>query len=41
MRRTGDTHPVDRHVGQAVRLRRKVLGVSQQALAERLGLTGR
>lgn len=39
MRRTGDTHPVDRHVGQAVRLRRKVLGVSQQALAERLGIT--
>jgi transcriptional regulator with XRE-family HTH domain len=32
-------HPVDRHVGQAVRLRRKLLGVSQQALAQRLGLT--
>ena len=36
--RTG-AHPVDRHVGQAVRLRRKLRGVSQQALAERLGIT--
>jgi transcriptional regulator with XRE-family HTH domain len=43
MRRTGIAqsggHPVDRHVGQAVRLRRKLLGISQQALAQRLGLT--
>jgi transcriptional regulator with XRE-family HTH domain len=43
MRRTdiaqAGAHPVDRHVGQAVRLRRKLLGVSQQALAQRLGLT--
>jgi len=32
-------HPVDVHVGQAVRWRRKLRGLSQQALARRLGLT--
>lgn len=32
-------HYVDVHVGQQVRLRRKFLGLSQQALAEDIGLT--
>ena len=31
--------PVDAHVGSRIRLRRKLLGLSQQQLAERLGLT--
>lgn len=31
--------PVDAHVGARIRLRRKLLGMSQQHLAERLGLT--
>ena len=30
---------VDAHVGARIRLRRKLLGLSQQQLAERLGLT--
>jgi transcriptional regulator with XRE-family HTH domain len=30
---------VDAHVGTRIRLRRKLLGLSQQQLAERLGLT--
>jgi transcriptional regulator with XRE-family HTH domain len=32
-------HPVDRHVGLRVRMRRKELGVSQERLAESLGIT--
>ena len=32
-------HPVDRHVGLHIRMRRKALGVSQEKLAEALGLT--
>jgi transcriptional regulator with XRE-family HTH domain len=32
-------NPVDLHVGSRIRLRRKVLGVSQERLAESLGLT--
>jgi len=32
-------HPVDRHVGERIRARRKEIGISQQALAEKLGLT--
>jgi transcriptional regulator with XRE-family HTH domain len=32
-------HPVDRHVGLCIRMRRKELGVSQERLAEALGLT--
>ncbi|WP_374470973.1 helix-turn-helix domain-containing protein [Phenylobacterium sp.] len=32
-------HPVDRHVGVRVRLRRKALGLSQDKLADALGLT--
>src|ERR1700760_1136603 len=32
-------NPVDLHVGARIRMRRKLLGVSQQALAESLGLT--
>ena len=32
-------HPVDVHVGSRVRLRRTLLGMSQQKLAEAIGLT--
>lgn len=32
-------HPVDRHVGFQLRLRRRQLGLSQEKLAEALGLT--
>ena len=32
-------HPVDRHVGARVRERRNALGMTQQGLAERLGVT--
>ena len=43
MDRTSDTqrspNPVDLHVGGRVRMRRKMLGVSQERLAEALGLT--
>ena len=35
----GVAHPVDRHVGLRIRMRRKELGVSQERLAEALGLT--
>jgi transcriptional regulator with XRE-family HTH domain len=35
----GGPHPVDRHVGLRIRMRRKELGVSQEKLAEALGLT--
>ena len=32
-------NPIDLHVGSRIRLRRKVLGVSQESLASDLGLT--
>jgi transcriptional regulator with XRE-family HTH domain len=32
-------HPVDRHVGLRIRMRRKELGLSQERLAQALGLT--
>jgi transcriptional regulator with XRE-family HTH domain len=32
-------NPVDRHVGLRIRLRRKALGISQERLAESIGLT--
>ncbi len=32
-------HPIDKHVGMRVRLRRLMLGLSQDKLGERLGLT--
>ncbi len=32
-------NPVDVHVGQRIRMRRKALGVSQERLADELGLT--
>lgn len=32
-------HPIDIHVGQRVRLRRILLGLSQEKLAERIGFT--
>ena len=38
-RASGGAHPVDRHVGLRIRMRRKELGVSQEKLAEALGLT--
>ena len=34
-----DSSPIDRHVGARIRLRRKLLGRSQEQLAEALGLT--
>lgn len=35
----GDANPIDVHVGERIRLRRNVLGMSQEKLAEKLGLT--
>lgn len=35
----GQANPIDRHVGQRIRLRRTLLGLSQEQLAERIGLT--
>ena len=35
----GGPHPVDRHGGLRIRMRRKELGISQERLAESLGLT--
>jgi transcriptional regulator with XRE-family HTH domain len=32
-------HPIDRHVGLRIRMRRKEMGFSQEKLAEALGLT--
>ena len=32
-------HPIDMHVGAKIRLRRKALGITQDALAQMLGLT--
>ena len=32
-------HPVDMHVGQRLRMRRTLLGMSQEMLAERLGIS--
>jgi transcriptional regulator with XRE-family HTH domain len=32
-------HPVDRHVGRRIRERRQGLGMSQAALAERIGVS--
>ncbi|MFC3070913.1 helix-turn-helix domain-containing protein [Phenylobacterium soli] len=35
----GEAHAVDRHVGLQIRLRRKALQVSQERLAEAIGVT--
>jgi len=35
----GQPNPIDIHVGQRVRLRRKMLGVAQQKLGDNLGVT--
>ena len=35
----GDRHPVDIHVGSRVKLRRMILGLSQESLGKSLGLT--
>lgn len=35
----GSPHPVDLHVGRRMRLRRNLLGLSQETLAHKLGLT--
>ena len=37
--RGGKPHPVDMHVGSRVRLRRTLLGMSQEKLGEAIGLT--
>jgi transcriptional regulator with XRE-family HTH domain len=37
--RSGKPHPVDIHVGSRVRLRRTLLGLSQERLGEAIGLT--
>lgn len=34
-----EANPIDRHVGARIRMRRKILGVSQEKLADSLGLT--
>lgn len=39
VRRTGKPNPVDIHVGSRVRLRRTLLGLSQEKLGDALGLT--
>ena len=39
VRRTGKPNPVDVHVGSRVRLRRTLLGLSQEKLGEAIGLT--
>ncbi len=36
---TGNSHPVDIHVGARVRVRRKLLGMTQTKLGDALGLT--
>jgi len=38
-RRSGPIGAVDRHVGSRIRLRRQLLGMSQTALGEALGMT--
>jgi hypothetical protein len=38
-RGTGVAHPIDVHVGKRTRIRRSLLGKSQQTLANALGLT--
>jgi transcriptional regulator with XRE-family HTH domain len=35
----GEAHPTDKHVGNRVRMRRLMLGMSQRTLADALGLT--
>lgn len=35
----GGPNPIDRHVGLRIRLRRKELGISQERLADSIGLT--
>lgn len=37
--RNDGPHPVDRHVGLRIRMRRKEMGVSQERLADALGIT--
>ncbi|GAA0580328.1 helix-turn-helix domain-containing protein [Caenispirillum bisanense] len=36
---TREGHPLDRHVGRRVRLRRTLLGLTQQELGEQIGVT--
>ncbi|MGB1027750.1 MAG: helix-turn-helix domain-containing protein, partial [Rhodospirillaceae bacterium] len=35
----GEIHPIDKHVGRRIRLRRNIVGMSQQALAKGVGVT--
>jgi transcriptional regulator with XRE-family HTH domain len=39
LEKMNESHPVDRHVGQRVRIARLARGMSQSALAEAVGLT--
>jgi transcriptional regulator with XRE-family HTH domain len=38
-RGTGVSHPIDVHVGRRIRIRRSLIGMSQQTLADGLGLS--
>ncbi len=38
-READPSHPIDQHVGAKIRLRRRTLGITQEALAQMLGLT--
>ncbi len=38
-RRGGGSHPIDVHVGSRIRVRRTLLGLSQEKLGEMIGLT--
>lgn len=39
MKKKGTAQPVDKHVGQRLRTRRTLMGVSQEKLAEKVGIT--
>jgi DNA-binding XRE family transcriptional regulator len=39
MAKTDIANPIDRHVGSRLRMRRLALGMSQQSLAEAIGVT--
>lgn len=39
IKKKGSAEPVDKHVGQRLRIRRSLLGLSQEKLAEKVGVT--
>ena len=41
MAKTDIANPIERHVGRRLRMRRLALGMSQQSLAEAIGVTFR